>query len=277
MSEQKMHFLKWPYPFLGTLIGEYEPFQYLLYKHSTRHITIITPSYLKNLYHFQEWDLINFYLSFRKDSNFYNQGRVTSVVWNEELRAQLCEIELLEINQKKSTVCLEIDENLKRSWNLEERAQDFLVKKIKESFLIKRGIGIYFQHFVPYFSRITGYSRKSYPWIKQYLLDDINKRIRSHIQQFESLTINLETKIKEEDLNIINLIDLEKLREIIESEVNLDLLNLTFRSNPHIPYITAIKQLEDSLYWNYNTIVLLLAQLRTNHQKVAISGGWCED
>jgi tRNA U54 and U55 pseudouridine synthase Pus10 len=59
--------------------------------------------------------------------------------------------------------------------------------------------------------------------------------------------------------NILKVIDLEELREIIESEIYVEIFNITF-SDEHIkPYLNAIKKLENRLYSNYNMIVMLYA------------------
>ena len=55
-------------------------------------------------------------------------------------------------------------------------------------------------------------------------------------------------------------VDLEKLRAATEGEIENDLFKATFSTPVIKPYIDAIRLLENKLYLNYNTLVLLYAE-----------------
>jgi len=52
-------------------------------------------------------------------------------------------------------------------------------------------------------------------------------------------------------------LNLEDLRDIIESEIYIEVIKITFESEVALQYLLAIKELEKKLYYNYNTIVLI--------------------
>ena len=53
---------------------------------------------------------------------------------------------------------------------------------------------------------------------------------------------------------------MEDLREIIESEIYIEIIKITFESDAALQYLLAIKELEKKLYYNYNTIVMIYIQ-----------------
>lgn len=149
---------------------------------------------------------------------------------------------------------------------------ELLIQYVKDTKLLKSGVAIYLKHFKAYFSRISPYSRKEYAEINKLLICDIELHVRQNEKKLEELYLNLETNLKrDEDIAVI--VDLEQLREMVESELSLALLSHVFSGgkpdnqvglsissqaeNPCIVYLTAIKSLERRLYINYNTIVLI--------------------
>lgn len=157
--------------------------------------------------------------------------------------------------------------------NLNENdSPKILINLIKDTYYLKSGIRIYFKHLKAYFSRISPYNPKEYSEINKYLFLDIENHIirnEKGIQQlYENWAVNLSSH---EDIALN--VNLEQLRETIESEISLDLLSHIFMggvgtngmpiqvqiqgANPCVAYLAAIKNLERRLYINYNTIVLL--------------------
>jgi hypothetical protein len=121
--------------------------------------------------------------------------------------------------------------------------------------LLKRGVSIYFKHLIPYFSRVTRYSTKDYPYLKDMLLSDIQKNITEHVDNLSEIFTKIQSS-QNPYQNIANLIDLEYLRSLVESEISLDLLLITFESETAKQYLTAIKELENKLYANYNNLTM---------------------
>jgi hypothetical protein len=174
------------------------------------------------------------------------------------------------------------------NWSFERFAQsipaelplvDMLFKLIKDSLILKQGILVYLKHLAPYFSRITDYSEKDYETLENFLFEDIKNRIKKNENSLKDLYVELENNIKKiEDISLI--LNLEDLRESMESEISIDLFLLAFnerlsrvelmklisqtkhpkQNDPkykYMNYLIAIKELEKRLYSNYNQIVLI--------------------
>lgn len=156
--------------------------------------------------------------------------------------------------------------------------KDLLIRLVKDSLILKQGILVYLKHFAQYFYRIMDYSHQNYKDLKTFIFDDIRKKVNANVEVLNKLYLDLKD-IK--DLNDISLVlNLEYLRENIESEINLDLFMAIFsnldshkelmqllkqfksQNKPelqyfYINYLMSIKDLEKRLYSNYNQIVLI--------------------
>lgn len=174
------------------------------------------------------------------------------------------------------------------NWSFEKFAQsvainipllDMLFKLIKDSMILKQGILVYLKHLAPYFSRITDYSQKDYENLENFLFEDIKGRIKRNEKFLRNLYEEIEKDIKKiEDISIV--LNLEDLRDSMESEISIDLFLLVFnkylsrselitlisqskhpkQNDPkykYLSYLIAIKELEKRLYSNYNQIVLI--------------------
>ena len=153
---------------------------------------------------------------------------------------------------------------------------EMLIQLIKDSLILKQGIIVYFKHLTPYFSRLIDYSDQEYRDFKQTIIKDIENKIKTNESELEELYHSIKTVKKSEDIPI--LLNLEYLRENMESEINIDLFLLAFSSLRsrddllellkksiyqanfrsiyyYTNYLITIKNLENRLYSNYNQIV----------------------
>jgi hypothetical protein len=153
---------------------------------------------------------------------------------------------------------------------------------IKDSMILKEGVGIYLKHLIPFFSRIVHYEHEEYLKIKESVLVDILHKVENHQSKLKELHTQLIEKLtKDEDIPIY--ISLEELRENLESEISVNLFDIIFNDKTSLDltsqtrvqsnysirmYIDAIKNLEKRVYANYNsTVVLYLKSLSSLQSK----------
>jgi len=230
-------------PFLGSKEEDHLCFQYLLVDVNRGGVRIVIPKWVVNRELIRKGDIINFHIPFEVEKNFYDQGIIVWSQWDDTIQSEVYGVY---VENSKSLPYPE-------PWVTSE---NIVVKLLKDSMLLKKGVHIYFGHLIPLFSRITKYSQSEYPQLKTVFLEDVRGRISEHHLNLQEL---YEKSIKEINTtsDIPKLIDLEELRAIIESEIYVEIFNITF-SDEHIkPYLNAIKKLENRLYSNYNIIVML--------------------
>ncbi|MBF0396229.1 MAG: PilZ domain-containing protein [Desulfobacterales bacterium] len=245
-------------PFLGTREIDHEPFQFLIMDISATGIKIAIPKWLVGRDRLKNDDIINLHIPFRLDKATYNQGKV---VWKRS--DDTISGELYGIHMENRVFFYDPISILLKTSEIDIDFQDFdsleglFIKIIKDISLLKKGVFIYLNHLVPYFSRISSYSNKEeYSALKKIFLDDIISKVKNNYENLYSLYKKAKEKhslIEEIPQNI----DLEELREMVESEINIDVLKTAFESDAVIPYLNAIKQLEKKQYDNYNTVVML--------------------
>jgi hypothetical protein len=125
--------------------------------------------------------------------------------------------------------------------------------------MLKKGVTIYLNHLIPYFSRISGYPSKDYPLLKEYMLNDIRENVKKNQNKIEELY----EKVKNVSFArspLATIIDLEELRNAMESEISSDLFKITFDNDVVLSYVNEIKTIEKKLYSHYNTVVILYIQ-----------------
>lgn len=201
-------------------------------------------------------------------------GRVNSETKESEGISHYYEIVF---NQKISYLAKnpqELSENLPAESSL----LTMLIQLIKDILILKQGIVVYLKHLAPYFSRIANYSHKDYPELKRFIFDDLKNRIQANEKELVTLYNSLKDLKEPSEIPIA--LNLEYLRQNIESEMSLDLFLVAFAKEEsreqilallkdpgyrdnlkskyyHMNYLTAIKSLEKRLYSNYNQIVLI--------------------
>jgi hypothetical protein len=142
------------------------------------------------------------------------------------------------------------------NFNYFETDSNVLLNVIKDAAFLKRGVDIYLEHLITFFSRISGYPQEEYPQLRESLLVDIHNRVKEHCAELEKLYEKIKDKTIPQS-ETAKYIDLEELRPIIESEIYIELFKIAFSNESVMSYLDAIKNLEKRLYSNYNTVVLL--------------------
>ncbi len=244
-------------PFLGCREDDHVSFQYLPLDISTSGYKIAVPRWAVSRERLQVHELITLNSPFRFQGRTFYQGRVAWTTWDEALLSQISGLSLEQEMPPAYPVYFTVQDSL-ISFTPDQSAalDECILELFKDIILLKKGVSIYFKHLIPYFYRISGYSPKDYPHLKQMLLVDIQNNLAEHINKLTDLATKMRSTA---DLyhDIAKLLDLEHLREWVESEISLDLLLITLDSEAAGKYLIAIKELEKKLYANYNNLIMI--------------------
>lgn len=248
-------------PFLGSRITAHATFQYLLLGVSANEVSFAIPSWVVNREHFQPGDKVNFHLPFRGRDGVKFEGDVMKAEWDAGLDAQVCVAKL----GGRSTLAypayasMETGEIVFDNGEGEPaRPVELVPRLFRDLVLRKQGVRVYFKHIVPLFSRITHFPSEDYAELRRSLLVDIRARIEANITTLDGLRAQVEAEDFEFGA-LPGVVDLETLRTSVEAEINNELFLTTFDTPVIRPYLEAIRQLEDAVYLDYNTVVLLYA------------------
>ena len=247
-------------PFLGSRDEDQVCFQYLPLNLSRHGVALAIPKWLVARESLKEGDLLNLNVPFIFNKETFHQGRVKWAKWDDDINAQICGLRLEKSMPPHYPVFFSLETsaivvNLKEFSQLEALFQ----KVLKDSFLLKKGVLIYFNHLISYFSRVTDYPAKDYPRLKQLFLYDVRNKIEEHQEQLGGLSERFQD-MPGGHREIAKHVNLEELRSIMESEIYLEVLKITFDSEVAMRYLESIKELETRLYANYNTIVMIYIQ-----------------
>jgi len=244
-------------PFLGCREDDHVSFQYLPLDISTQGYRIAVPRWVVSRERIQVNDLITLNSPFRFQGHTFFQGRVIWTAWDEALVSHISGLILEQEMPPTYPVYFSVqDSNINLNPEQFAAIDNCILDLFKDLILLKRGVSIYFKHLIPYFSRITGYSTKEYPHLKDLLLSDIQNNIMEHIDKLTQIFTGMQSSHNLYQY-IAKSLDLEHLRGLVESEISLDLLLITFESEAVRQYLTAIKELENKLYANYNNLGMI--------------------
>lgn len=255
--EQRYEFSSVVLPFLGSREEDQLCFQYIPLDISTHGLRITIPQWLVSRERLEEGDVVNLHVPFRLNEANFSQGRVMWSKWDDSIQAQVCGIHLEKPTPLHCPLFIAFDT---REVGIDlgdfHSEKDLVLRILKDSILLKKGILVYLKHLVPYFSRVTLYPSQEYPLLKEFLLDDVKNRIGENIRRLEGLheTARLEMGA---GAQLPVFLDLEALRSMTESEIYLDLFKITFETDAIMPFLSAIKELERKQYANYNSMVML--------------------
>lgn len=262
------------FPFLGSLETG-EVFEYLLLSIDIEFAEIAIFQWFVNRIQLHIGEKTDLYLPYLLSTEYKLRGNISGHVvaakHMEEIQGEIYQVSLSkqETNSFAHYYSLEqFTKQLPTTLSL----MDLLRHLIRDSMLVKAGIGVYLKHLIPYFSRITNYSYHEYNKLKTYFLHDVAMHITRKEAKLEKLYEIAKQKIsKTEEIPIY--IDLEDLRETLESEISLSVFNVVFSMEKEfganelfltdhpqsgvLMYIHAIKSLEKRLYSNYNHIVII--------------------
>ncbi|MCX5806011.1 MAG: PilZ domain-containing protein [Proteobacteria bacterium] len=232
-------------PFIGSKDEDHLCFEYLLIDLSKNGLKIAIPRWVVNREQIKKGDIINFHLPYEIDKTFYDQGKVVWIEWDENMEIQSCGISVESIKSISYPYALPVTQK-----------GNTLINLIKDMVLLKKGVYVYLCHLIPYFSKITEYSPQEYPQLKAFFLDNVRNKVSKHHVELENTLIKIENYMTSES-DIPKFIDLARLRSIVESEIYVEIFRINFSDERIIPYLNAIKKLEERLYFNYNIIVML--------------------
>lgn len=270
------------FPLLGLREGD-EPFQYLPMDIRTHSVRIQIFNWFVSRVRLNSEEQIDLLLPFFLNPSciFHKimQGKVKEVSSKEQW------IEY-EIQFEKETSWIPLKE-----WDLElickatqassESITKLLLYFVKDAMLLKSGVRIYLSLLIALFSRLSEYSKEEYSHINVFFLSDVEKHVQENERKFQELNKHLSEKLKNPD-DILSAVNLEELREMVESEISITLMNVVFSNlnqstsnpldtlfytqtkNPCISYLKAIKNLERRLYINYNIIVFIYSHAMKN-------------
>lgn len=260
------------FPFLGSK-EDGESFEYLLISINKDCAEIAIPDWLVNRTKLYQNEKINLYIPRQINVEYVLRddisGIISSIEHNNDIKSEIYRVAFSKQIEDISLENMYFDQfALMPSPN--SSLTQLMIKLVKDSMLLKSGIRVYFKHLIPYFSRIVNYSEKEYFDFKKLFLQDIVKHIRENESKLKEFHISLEEKLtKEEEIPVY--VDLEVLRQSIESEVSLPIFNIAFSEKEtsfleqfqiqsqyaYSNYLSAIKNLEKRLYSNYNLIVII--------------------
>jgi hypothetical protein len=243
-------------PFLGSREEDQVCFEYLPIDVSLHGLGIAIPHWLVNRERLQKGDLINLNVPFALEGKTFHQGRIAWTRWDEALQGQVSGLFLEKEMPPNYPIYFALETSGVVLASPDVSIADLLLRVLKDSMLLKKGISIYFNHLIPYFSRITGYPTKDYPILKEIFLNDIKNKVVDHTDKLDIL-YQMFRKANGNYKEVTNNLNLEDLRDIIESEIYIEIIKITFESDAALQYLLAIKELEKKLYYNYNTIVLI--------------------
>lgn len=244
-------------PFLGTRVEDHQSFQYVILDTSQQGAGIAIPQWVMSRERVNLGERINLHLPFRFNHESYNCGTVTWEQWQEDIQSQRLGVHLDQKVPDYYPVLIDLT-----SGDMQVDLSDFysegelLLRVIKDAYLLKRGVKVYYSHLVPYFSRVAGLSKSDFNELRNIFLNDVGQRIAANLEGLEQLY----QRASHTDLsggNVAVFLDLEQLRVWVESEFYSELFNLALPGEMVSQYIMAIKTLEQRLFYNYNTAVML--------------------
>ena len=247
-------------PFLANRTSDYHPFQYLVQDLSASGIKIAIPNWVYLREHLYLHDKISLHVPFKFSATIHKEGEVVWQKWDRDLDAQICGLYLhtpaiatypvyISLSTKEINIDLQDFQTTER----------LLSKILWDSTLLKQGLLIYLRHLNSYFLRTSLISRQDYAIFRQTIITDIFEKVKSNHQQLQSLY--------QEALNYDNasqifaqVIDLEELRKLMQPEVYIGIFQNILTREVVERYLKAIKTLEEKIYVNYNTLVMLYMQ-----------------
>jgi hypothetical protein len=241
-------------PFFGLRLTDYEPFQYLLQDVSQGGVGIAIPRWLVRRERLNMGDQINLHVPFSMDGATLAIGEVVREGWFPDDEGQKVGLRLTGSSPNAYGVFFEADSReLAFDLGVVGGLEDILIRVVKDSALLKRGILIYLRHLASYFSRLGEYSPEEYEQFRETVIDDVRGRVQEHAEYLDVLRADC----RKAPEAAFQRLDLEELRRAMEPELYLDLFRHALGDETASLYLRAIKGLEGKLFSNYNTMVML--------------------
>ncbi|RKT46586.1 PilZ domain-containing protein [Thiocapsa rosea] len=246
-------------PFLGTRLETRGIFPYVLLDISTHGARIILPDWAVRRELLHAGEHIDFHLPFMLDGVTYNQGRVAWTQRDDIQYGQVCGVDIETRSALYYPVFLELKAG-KVAIDLHDMqsSERLLLRILKDTILLKRGILIYFGHFKPIVQRMIRSDPERAAMLRSYLFEDTESRVERNIAALERQRLAIEGT---DDLlgELATVLDLDALRVLMEPEIEPMVWISTFSEGLMREYLSAIMSLEAKIFYNFNTIVMIYA------------------
>lgn len=249
-------------PFMGTASNG-EVFQYLLLKITQRSALIGIPNWLVNHTHYAESDILNLHLNrFTINLNTNDadiKGLSESIPSSDASFGSLYRVEFETPLKGHRLFRKNTFEDL-----TPEKRKERILWTIYDTFLLKKGVNVYMKHLIPFLSRILQVTEQEYGQLKQSILLEMQHKIQVKCEALELIY-----ELTKGDDSPFCELDLERLREIVQSEIDVVLMQLAFEGPEKLKdvtnytllsydaYLHSIKTLEHRLYANFNCLTAL--------------------
>lgn len=246
-------------PFLGIREEDHLTFQYLLADASREGIQISIPEWVTAWNKLHIGDQIGLFLPMGGATSVLERGTIVWMRHDATHREQACGVSCeFPAFSREPFFLLESDGIVA----FREASPDVSLKQViftllKDSSLLKKNILIYFNHLMPYFSRIIR-DRERYPDLREILFEDARRLVDEHYRVLKGLS---ERVAASSDVvsGLAELLDFEQLRHYMSSELDQALFQVVFEQETILWYLAEIKQLERRLFYNYNTLLICQA------------------
>lgn len=193
------------FPLLGTM-QDGETFQYLLLNIDDKEAEISIGSWIVRRVKLNLGEEVQLYIPSHINENFLLRKHVIGTV-------SAIDNDVYKITFPRGSAPASIGEIFSQKI---DSCVPLTLQLVKDSLFLKEGVKVYFNHLIPYFSRIVNYTPKEYAHIKKTLLDDVLNHISDNEAQFRKLYETLCDKLKKQE-EISLYINPEDLCNICES------------------------------------------------------------
>lgn len=272
------------FPFLGSR-EDGEPFGYLLLDVNQERANVAVYNWMVNRTNLDLQEKVNLFIPSLLTPTYYfreNTPGIVESIKKEEDQTYFYQVAFT--HETSLDFSAKSPKELAQNISSESSLVELLVQLIKDSLILKRGVLVYLKHLAPYFSRIVDYSKPDYQPLGNFIFDDLRNRIKGNEESLQRLYLAI--KGIKNPLDIPIELNLEDLRENVESEISLDLFLMAFANIDsrdellqllkeskyqeklkarylYMNYLISIKDLEKRLYSNYNQIVLIYLKALT--------------
>ncbi|ACV68802.1 PilZ domain-containing protein [Desulfohalobium retbaense] len=247
-------------PFLGNRASDYQPFQYLIQDISATGLKIALPRWAVFRDILTPGESIHLQVPFQFEKQMHASGVVAWQKWDAATEAQICGIALDAPTPLVYPVHISLES---RAINVElhdfAAIEPLLVQILGDSALVKQGLGIYLRHLDAYFYRTAVITREEYATFSDVVLKEIMAQVQTNYNALMELYARVRDAQNQEEV-FSHILDLDDLNRLMTPEVAIELFSRVLSVEEVDLYLKAIKALEQKLFINYNTLIMLYLQ-----------------
>jgi hypothetical protein len=255
--EKRLEFKSLLLPFMGSRMSDHSCFEYIPMDITFKGLKIVIPNWVVSRELLKNTEWVHLHLPFYFSGRTYTRGKIMWNTWDEGVQGQLYGIQMEHPENIIYPIYIHIDTS---SVNVDlsefESTGRLLESLLKDAVMLKKGILIYLNHLIPYFSRLGRRSSKDYDQLKIVLFEDMKHHLVMNLKHLEAIYEQTKADHQGREL-ILQTLNLDQLREAVRSEVSIDVLKVALDTDAVIPYLSAINTLEEKQYTNYNAMVML--------------------